>query len=170
VSRQDADTQLANYRTAQANVQLQEAGIRTAEENVRAAAANLDRLIALQDFKHVRAPFNGIVTARNFDIGAFINGNGASSTASTTPMGGTQLAGQLGNAGANGSPAPQTQTSTSPTTTGAPAAGSAGELFRVAQIDRVRVLVNVPQENAPTIRPGQAAYLMVREYANRKFD
>ncbi|MEI9976779.1 MAG: biotin/lipoyl-binding protein [Ignavibacteriota bacterium] len=79
VSRQDADTEEANYKTTTANVHLQDAGVHTAEENVRAARASLDRLIALQEFEHVRAPFTGIVTARNFDVGAYINGNGASS-------------------------------------------------------------------------------------------
>ena len=39
----------------------------------------------------------------------------------------------------------------------------------MAQIDRVRVLINVPQENAPTVRPGQAATILVREFAGRKF-
>jgi len=34
---------------------LQDAGVHTAEENVGADRANLDRLIALQDFEHVRA-------------------------------------------------------------------------------------------------------------------
>ena len=169
VSRQDADTQEANYKTTTANVHLQEAGVHTAEENVRAARANLDRLIALQGFEQVRAPFTGVVTARNFDVGAFINGGGASSTASGTSMGGTQTAGQLGNAGANGSPAPQANIPSSSTDTGTPAAGSGGELFRVAQIDRLRVLVNVPQENAPTVRAGQSASIMVREYAGRQF-
>jgi multidrug efflux pump subunit AcrA (membrane-fusion protein) len=169
VSRQDADTQEANYKTSVANVHLQEAGVRNAEENVRAARANLDRLIALQDFEHVRAPFAGVVTARNFDIGAYINGNGAASTASSTPMGGTQSAGQLGNAGASGSPATQATSPSSPTSTGAPPAGSSGELFRVAQIDRVRVLINVPQENAPTVHAGQQASVLVMEFAGRKF-
>jgi multidrug efflux pump subunit AcrA (membrane-fusion protein) len=169
VSRQDADTQEANYKVTVANVLLQEAAIRTAEENVRAARANLDRLIALQEFEHVRAPFNGIVTARNFDVGAFINANGASSTASTTPMGGTQLTGQLGNAGTTGTTPSQSVQPTSPTATGAPAAGSGGQLYRMAQVDRVRVLINVPQENAPTVRPGQAATILVREFAGHKF-
>ena len=169
VSRQDADTQEANYKTAVANVHLQEASVRTAEENVRATRASLDHLIALQDFEHVRAPFTGIITARNFDIGAFINASGASSPAGTTPMGGTQLTGQLGNAGTSGSaPSPTTQP-TSPTATGTPSAGSGGQLFRMAQIDRVRILINVPQENAPTVRPGLAATILVQEFAGRKF-
>jgi RND family efflux transporter MFP subunit len=40
---------------------------------VRAAQANLDRLLAEVGFKRLIAPFDGIVTARDTDIGALIN-------------------------------------------------------------------------------------------------
>jgi len=40
---------------------------------VKAAQANVDRLIAEEGFKHLVAPFAGIVTARETDIGALIN-------------------------------------------------------------------------------------------------
>jgi len=40
---------------------------------VRAAQANLDRLVAEEGFKRLVAPFDGIVTARDTDIGALIN-------------------------------------------------------------------------------------------------
>jgi RND family efflux transporter MFP subunit len=40
---------------------------------VKAARANVDRLVAEQGFKHLLAPFNGVVTARDTDIGALIN-------------------------------------------------------------------------------------------------
>jgi len=40
---------------------------------VKAARANVDRLVAEQGFKHLIAPFNGVVTARDTDIGALIN-------------------------------------------------------------------------------------------------
>jgi RND family efflux transporter MFP subunit len=40
---------------------------------VKAAQANLDRLVAEEGFKHLSAPFDGIVTARETDIGALIN-------------------------------------------------------------------------------------------------
>jgi RND family efflux transporter MFP subunit len=40
---------------------------------VKAAQANVDRLIAEESFKHLIAPFDGIVTARDTDIGALIN-------------------------------------------------------------------------------------------------
>jgi len=40
---------------------------------VKAAQANVDRLIAEEGFKRLLAPFDGIVTARETDIGALIN-------------------------------------------------------------------------------------------------
>ena len=40
---------------------------------VEAAQADVDRLRALEGFKHITAPFDGIVTARKTDIGALIN-------------------------------------------------------------------------------------------------
>jgi RND family efflux transporter MFP subunit len=40
---------------------------------VKAAQANVDRLLAEAGFKHLIAPFNGIDTARDTDIGALIN-------------------------------------------------------------------------------------------------
>jgi RND family efflux transporter MFP subunit len=49
---------------------------------VAAAQANVDRLQALESFKHITAPFDGVVTARETDIGALINaGSGSGSGA-----------------------------------------------------------------------------------------
>jgi RND family efflux transporter MFP subunit len=43
---------------------------------VGAAKANVQRLEALEGFKRIVAPFDGVVTARNTDIGALINTGG----------------------------------------------------------------------------------------------
>ena len=59
VAKQDVDTR--NF-TLNANM-----------AQVKAAQANLDRLVAEEDFKRLIAPFDGIVTARDTDIGALIN-------------------------------------------------------------------------------------------------
>ncbi|HLK65151.1 MAG TPA: efflux RND transporter periplasmic adaptor subunit [Bryobacteraceae bacterium] len=168
VSRQDADQQQANYKTAQANVRLQEAGIHSAEENVRANRANLDRLVVLQTFEQVRAPFDGNITARNFDVGALISTSGGSLGASTTPMGGTQVSSAVGNSGSNGStPSAGGSAAPNPST---PGIGNTGEMYRIAQIDIVRVLVNVPQENAPSMQVGQPATVLVQEVAGHPFE
>jgi RND family efflux transporter MFP subunit len=49
---------------------------------VRSAQANVDRLRAMQSFEKIYAPFDGVVTARNVDIGQLINA-GAGQTAGT---------------------------------------------------------------------------------------
>jgi RND family efflux transporter MFP subunit len=58
IAAQDFDTAADNYGQNQATV--------------IADQANVNRLEALEAFKIVRAPFDGIVTARNTDIGAYI--------------------------------------------------------------------------------------------------
>ncbi len=45
---------------------------------VAASQANVDRLAALENFKHLTAPFDGVVTARETDIGALINAGSGS--------------------------------------------------------------------------------------------
>jgi RND family efflux transporter MFP subunit len=47
----------------------------------RAAQANVDRLSVLADFKRVTAPFDGIVTTRNTDVGALINADSSTGLA-----------------------------------------------------------------------------------------
>lgn len=44
---------------------------------MKAAQANLDRLRVLEQYKRITAPFAGLVTARNTDIGALINAGAA---------------------------------------------------------------------------------------------
>ncbi|WP_158810952.1 efflux RND transporter periplasmic adaptor subunit [Beijerinckia sp. L45] len=45
---------------------------------VDAAQANVDRLKALQSFKDIAAPFDGVVTARRIDVGALVSSSNAS--------------------------------------------------------------------------------------------
>ena len=59
VSQQEADQQTSGYTQAQANL--------------AAADANVRRLEQLESFKHIYAPFSGVVTKRNIDTGALIN-------------------------------------------------------------------------------------------------
>ncbi len=88
VARQDADVQTATYKTAEAVVAAQEANIRAAEDNVHQAQANLDRVTALQEYKSVRAPMAGVVTARNIDVGSLISTSGGGQGASSNPTAG----------------------------------------------------------------------------------
>jgi RND family efflux transporter MFP subunit len=110
VSQQEADQQVSAYAQAQANL--------------AASNANVRRLEQLESFKRVYAPFDGVITRRNTDVGALIS------------------------AGSN------TQ---------------GKELFDIAQFDPLRVYVNVPQINSPSIRRGMPAYIDLREFPGQKF-
>jgi RND family efflux transporter MFP subunit len=62
-----------------------------AEDQAKVAAdqANIDRLNALEAFKLLRAPFDGIVTARDIDVGAYVangSGNQLFRVARTSPL------------------------------------------------------------------------------------
>jgi RND family efflux transporter MFP subunit len=64
IAAEDLDTAVDTYRENEAIVMADQ--------------ANINQLEALEGFKIVRAPFTGIVTARNTDIGAYIaSGSGA---------------------------------------------------------------------------------------------
>lgn len=92
--------------------------------NVEAAAANVRRLEAMEGFKRITAPFDGVVTVRKTDIGALIN-----------------------------------------------AGSSAGhELFKVADIHKMRVYVRVPQAMAAGLKDGMTASLHLPQYPNKTFD
>lgn len=58
VSQQEADQQTSAYTQAQANL--------------AASDANVRRLEQLESFKHIYAPFSGVITRRNVDVGALI--------------------------------------------------------------------------------------------------
>jgi len=79
------------------------------EANLNAADANVRRLEQLESFKHIYAPFSGVITTRNTDVGSLVNaGNG----------------------------------------------GPTQQLFVIAQIDPIRVYVNVPEVDSPSIHKG----------------
>jgi len=125
-SRDQADSQLKLAQTSAKRwenlqkmdaVSEQETDERTssssqAQATLAAATANVKRLEQLESFKHIYAPFSGVLTRRNIDIGALIN---------------------AGNGGAN------------------------QELFVVAQIDPIRIYVDVPESDSPSIHPGVGA-------------
>jgi len=58
LSKEEVDQNIAAYESASANVV--------------AAKANLDRLKFLQGYKYVYAPYDGLITTRNIDIGSLI--------------------------------------------------------------------------------------------------
>lgn len=104
--RGDTDRFTAASRTAALSV---------AKANFVAQQANVARLEELTRFKVIRAPFDGVVTARNVDIGDLLTAGG---------------------------------------TSGRP-------LYRVSDIHRVRIFVNVPQAFVAAMKPGLKASMRV---------
>jgi multidrug efflux pump subunit AcrA (membrane-fusion protein) len=139
VSRQDGDNQATAAKTSAASVFAQQKTVRAMEEYVHASQATLDRLLALQGYEQITAPFDGVITARNVDIGALISATG--STLGPAPF----------NAAAP-SDVPRE-----------------GEIFRLAEIGKLRILVAVPQTNAPGIRVGQSATVTVQQIPDLSF-
>ncbi|HWP46879.1 MAG TPA: efflux RND transporter periplasmic adaptor subunit [Candidatus Limnocylindrales bacterium] len=79
VSYQEVDEKQAAFDAAQANAEAAQATIHAAQANVNAAQARVDasqasvqRLLTLQSFQKVTAPFAGTITARYVDVGALI--------------------------------------------------------------------------------------------------
>ena len=99
-----------------------EAALEQVKASVVQAEANVQQLQVTVDFEHVKAPFSGTVTARNYDVGALL----------------------------------------SPTTS--------KEIFDLAETDKLRVFVNVPQGYANNIRSGQKAYLKLRNFPGHEFE
>ncbi len=80
VSRQESEEKQADFAVKEALAEKAQATLDTAQETIRAAQANQGRLEELKSFARVTAPFDGIVTARNVDVGTLINaGNGGAS-------------------------------------------------------------------------------------------
>lgn len=111
VSKQEADNAASDFAAKKAIVQSSE--------------ANVQRLEQMQSFERIYAPFDGVITARNTDIGNLID------------------------AGSSG--------------------GTRTELFHLAQPDKLRVYVNVPEAYAEAAKPGLLADLTVAEYPGRRF-
>ena len=109
VSKQDNDPYQSQYQAQQANVQALEKAVAAAASNLAAAAGQPRAVYSdLQAILKVRAPFAGVITVRNIDVGALVNA-------------GNTL------------------------------------LFRIAQTNRLRTYVNVPQSSASDVRVGQTA-------------
>jgi multidrug efflux pump subunit AcrA (membrane-fusion protein) len=141
VAQQDYETQVSGAKTADALVLAQEANVSGSQENVNQAQANLDRVIALQEFKNVRAPFDGIVTVRNVDVGYLISSSGGGQ--------GNSPSTQSGSAGPN--------------------LAFGNEMFRVAQLGTLRIFVGVPQSTAAAIHPGMAASVTFADMPGKEF-
>jgi RND family efflux transporter MFP subunit len=120
VARQDADQYEAQFTAQQANVQALEKAVAAQRSNIAAAKANLARLQEVESYRLVKAPFDGVITVRNVDVGALV------STGSTL-------------------------------------------LYRIAQVEKLRTYVNLPQDSANSIHVGQPAVVTVSNFPGRRF-
>jgi multidrug efflux pump subunit AcrA (membrane-fusion protein) len=153
VSDQDRDQTWEAYNAARATVDAMRASVNVARATIAANEATVRQLMALQGFKKIYAPFAGIISARNIEIGSLVNaGGGSNISASTgTPPTGATIPG-LGAA------------QISP---GVPSAG--GGMFQIARIDTLRIYINVPQTFSRSIEAGRKVEINVREFPEDKF-
>jgi RND family efflux transporter MFP subunit len=79
LSKQDGDEKQFAYEARRADVASAEANVQAARDNISATEAILQRLLELQSFRLVRAPFAGVITARNVDVGTLISAGSGSS-------------------------------------------------------------------------------------------
>ncbi len=159
-SRQDGDQAEANY-------QAQVANVAAAERNVEAFRANLDRQISLQSYERVTSPFDGVVTQRNVDNGDLISAQGSSGGTPSVSMGSGASTSPSANAGTNtyGSTGAGPNLATPSTGTGT----QGGALFTIAQNNRLRILVSVPEGYISEVHTGQHAMLHFQNYPMQTF-
>jgi RND family efflux transporter MFP subunit len=72
-SQQEGDQSEAQLAAQQANVQALEKAVLAQRSNLAAVRANLARLQELQGYRLVKAPFEGVITLRNVDVGALVS-------------------------------------------------------------------------------------------------
>jgi RND family efflux transporter MFP subunit len=116
VSVQEQQSKQADYNSALSQ-------LTAATADVGQDQSEVDRLQAFEGFKKIVAPFDGVVTARETDIGALINAG----------------------------------------------SGTGPELFRVADLHKMRIFVQVPQQLSAGIRPGLVADLTLPQYPDKTF-
>jgi multidrug efflux pump subunit AcrA (membrane-fusion protein) len=132
---------LKTHAVSQQDVDNQNAGVKVQQANLSAAQAFESGIEKTEAFKQVRAPFDGVVTARRIDVGDFVSATGQTATTNTN--------------GGSG-----------PAQTGTPNQ----ELFRVAQTKTLRVYVNVPENYADETVPGIHATMELASAPNHTVD
>lgn len=73
ISQQIVDEAVQAHNARVADVTAAEANITAAQANVTANRANVARLLQMQSFEQVVAPFDGIITARNVERGDLVS-------------------------------------------------------------------------------------------------
>ena len=131
---------LATHAVSQQDVDNQNANVQVQLANLAAAQAFVAGIQQTEAFKEVKAPFDGVVTARRIDVGDYVSATGQTNSANSS----------TGNPGS------------APVQTGTPSQ----ELFRVAQTKVLRVYVEVPEHYASETLPGITATLNLASSPN----
>jgi RND family efflux transporter MFP subunit len=71
---------IARHVVPQQNADEKFAEAEAARAALEARRANTRRLRELEDFRYIRAPFAGVITARKIDVGTLVNASGSSAT------------------------------------------------------------------------------------------
>lgn len=79
ISQQIVDEAVQAYNARVADVAAANANIVAAEADIKAKQANVARLVQLQGFERVVAPFDGIITTRNVERGDLVSAGSAGS-------------------------------------------------------------------------------------------
>lgn len=108
------------------SVQIAEA--QAAAAKVAAAEQKVKNIEAFIGFKKITAPFDGIVTQRNINVGDLVSKEGSINTPNAK-----------------------------------------NNLFTVAEVDKLRLFVNVPSRFGPFLKPGLTADVTVPQIPNRHF-
>jgi len=104
-----------------------------------------------------------VVTARNIDAGAYISaGSGAGAS---TSVGSTSAGAGTSGSSASGSSSSGSSASTSSST----GSSSSSGLFTIAQLDRLRVYINLPQADAGLLSDGTPAQISLPNVPGRTF-
>jgi RND family efflux transporter MFP subunit len=107
-SKESLNAAVASERASRANVAANQASLRSGQtfvdvnrSGVSSQLASERRYSALSDFQQVRAPFDGVITARNVDVGTLVTAgsggpnDGPTSTVSTTGLFSVASTGEL---------------------------------------------------------------------------
>jgi len=79
-TKQNADNTQAGLTARGAEVETADAGVHVAEANFAAQEASVRRYQQLTDYENVAAPFDGVVTERNVDVGDLVSTDSTSGT------------------------------------------------------------------------------------------
>jgi HlyD family secretion protein len=115
-ARNTVEVARARLSAIDARIELARSEVLAAESSVEIAEVDVQQAMVMVDFAKITAPFTGVVTSRNCDLGDFVRGA---------------------------------------------AQGSSQPLFTIAQTERMRVVVSIPDRMVPFIRAGDAAEVRI---------